>query len=352
MPSPTWPNTQSRASGARSATTWRARATASSSTVPGRVTSYLWGGPRRVIAGFCSSRRRQSAARPTASSASAVGPRSPAAARNAASRSAAPGAPGHLQQEGDGGLGSEDRVETGEGHPVGQHHLGRLQVGQAPPSLTDEDDGGPQVVQPHESDRGVLGRGDQPEADGGDHTERALGPAEEAGQVEAGVVLHQAAEVADHVPGAEHRLDAEQVATRHAVAKDVVAAGVGGDRAADRGRVPRAEVHRVAPARRPSGLLHRGQRGPGTGGDLTGVAVDVRRPPCGWWRGPARRRGARRRRRARCCHPGGRWPSGFAGTRRRRPRPPRRSPGGPGRRPDRGSGRCCPPRGRAGCRGR
>ncbi|HMS79747.1 MAG TPA: thymidine phosphorylase [Burkholderiaceae bacterium] len=95
-------------------------------------------------------------------------------------------------------------------------------------------------VESHQRGHRVIGRVDQAEARCGDHTERALAAAQQPGQVAAGVVLHQAGETADHVAGAEHRFDTDQLLASAPVTQQVDAAGVGGDRPADRGTPPSA----------------------------------------------------------------------------------------------------------------
>ena len=78
-----------------------------------------------------------------------------------------------------------------------------------------------------------------------------------------------------HVAGAEHGLDAAQLGPRVAVAQDPEAPGIGGDRPADRRRVPAGQVHAVGPARRPRACLEVAHGDPRPGRDLAGCGVDL-----------------------------------------------------------------------------
>ncbi len=69
-------------------------------------------------------------------------------------------------------------------------------------------------------------------------------------EVEAGVVLLETVEPADHTTVGQHRLDADELAARRSVAQHVHTARVGRDRPADRRDVARAEIDAVLPTRR------------------------------------------------------------------------------------------------------
>ena len=116
----------------------------------------------------------------------------------------------------------------------------------------------------------------QPEHHAGDDAERALRADEHLRPVVAGVVLQHLVERAHHAPVGEHHLEAEHVAPRHAVAQHLVAAGVGGDVAADGAGAARAEVDAAEEAGLVGGRLDEVQRRAGERGQR---AARARRPP-------------------------------------------------------------------------
>ncbi|KQY26475.1 hypothetical protein ASD38_19730 [Caulobacter sp. Root487D2Y] len=130
-------------------------------------------------------------------------------------------------------------VETGPHHLEGRQQAAEISL-QTPQQLRqrrkalDADDGG--VL----ADR----RGAQAQHRAGDHPQGAFRADEQLLEVVAGVVLDQRAHGLDHRPVGEHGLQAQDHVAHHAVAQDAVAARVGGDRAADRGRTTRAEIQR------------------------------------------------------------------------------------------------------------
>ncbi len=110
----------------------------------------------------------------------------------------------------------------------------------------------PQRVQQRER---VLDRGEREQPDGADRQqrrepqagarddpERALAADEQPGEVIAGVVLQQPAQPPHRRPVGEHRLQAGDPGTRHAVPGRKRAAGVRRDHAADRRRAASGEV--------------------------------------------------------------------------------------------------------------
>ncbi len=99
------------------------------------------------------------------------------------------------------------------------------------------------------------GRANQAQAGRGDHAERALAPTEEPGQVIAGVVLDQTAQVRDDLPGPEHRRGPEKLGPGVAVAQHTDPAGIGRDRPTQGGAPSAGDVDPVGPAGRRGGVL-------------------------------------------------------------------------------------------------
>ena len=90
----------------------------------------------------------------------------------------------------------------------------------------------------------VLGPGMEPEGGPGDQGQGALGSDDQLGEVVPAGRLHELAAGADHLTGAQHRLDAQHVVAGHAVLDRPHAAGVGGHVAPQAGRLLAGE-HRV-----------------------------------------------------------------------------------------------------------
>ena len=116
--------------------------------------------------------------------------------------------------------------------------------------LPDRVERGVDVVEREQRDNDVRRAGHEPEPRGGDHGERAFAPAEEPGEVVAGVVLLEPVEAADDAAVGEHGLDAEDLAAGRAVAQHVDTAGVGRDGAADGRGVAGRRGRRRSPSRR------------------------------------------------------------------------------------------------------
>ena len=113
------------------------------------------------------------------------------------------------------------------------------------------------------------------QADARDHRQGPLRAGQQAAEVVAGVVLRHPRQPSHDRAVGQDRLEAEQLAAHRPMAKDVGAAGVGGDHPADRGRVPRAEIHAHVPAGTPRDRLYRGQRGARANRDLARVGIDI-----------------------------------------------------------------------------
>ena len=193
---------------------------------------------------------------------------------------------GHLDQQDHRVAIGEGVGQTGDGaHQLEaglQHQLAGVEGGKRP---AEDDGGGHGVGRRVEGQQGggPFGGGwHQPEAGGGDDGQGPLAAAQQAGQVVAGGVLDQPAEVGDHRPGAEDGLHSQQLGPGVAVPEDVDAAGVSGHGAADGGRLAAGQVHPVGPAGGIGGGLQIGQGDAGPGGDLTGRLVhrpEVIEPP-------------------------------------------------------------------------
>ena len=129
----------------------------------------------------------------------------------------------------------------------------------------------------------------------GDECQRALRADDELGQVVPGGHLHDAAAGADDLARGEHRLEAEDVVTGHAVLHGPHPAGVGGDVAAEGRRVLAGE-HGVDEAVGGECLVELGEGDAGLhddevvlGVDLEhlGHAVERHHEPTGHWRARA-----------------------------------------------------------------
>ena len=170
----------------------------------------------------------------------------------------------------------------------------------------------------------LRGRGMQPQHGAGDDAQRALGADEELLQVIAGVVLHRLVERGDDRAVGQHHLQAEHQVARHAVADHPVAAGIGGEIAADLAAAAGAEIQAEIEPGVAGGLLRhlQGRAGPdGEGGRPRGPAPRRRTG------GPATARSGRargwRRRPARSCRPGAPRGCPACGRGRGSGRPPR-----------------------------
>ncbi|MCY1526134.1 hypothetical protein D9M68_611380 [compost metagenome] len=106
------------------------------------------------------------------------------------------------------------------------------------------------------------------------HAERAFAADKELAQVVAGVVLLHLVERADHGAIGEHRFQPEHLVAHHAVSDHAVAAGIGGDIAANLATAARAQVHRKKPVGGARGVLRGLQRGAGQHGHGAGLRVD------------------------------------------------------------------------------
>ncbi len=130
------------------------------------------------------------------------------------------------------------------------------------------------VADADEGDGGRRDRSYQAQPHGRDDAEGPLAADEQPGEVVAGVVLRQPAEVADHRAVGQHRLDPHHLRPRHAVHAHPDPARVRADRAADGRAVAGREVDAVLPA----GGLHVpvqvGEDDAGTRRDLAGEVVD------------------------------------------------------------------------------
>ena len=88
----------------------------------------------------------------------------------------------------------------------------------------------------------AAGHGLQAENSPGDDSERTFGPDEELFQVVAGVILHDGVHGGDDRAVGQDSLQAEHQVSRHAVADDAVAAGIGGNESADSGGAARSKI--------------------------------------------------------------------------------------------------------------
>ncbi len=114
----------------------------------------------------------------------------------------------------------------------------------------------------------------QAEARRGHDRERSLAPAQQARQIESGVVLLQPVEASDHPTVGEHRLDTDELAARRSVAQYVYATRVRGHGPADRRHIARAEIDSVLPARIARLCLQARERHARLRGDLARARVD------------------------------------------------------------------------------
>ncbi len=100
----------------------------------------------------------------------------------------------------------------------------------------------------------------------GDHPQCALRADEQLLQIIPGVVLQQLVQRPDDRPIRQHDLEPQDVLPRHAVADHRVAAGIGGNIAADRARAARTQVDREQQVGRLRCLLDGGKRRAGQHG--------------------------------------------------------------------------------------
>ncbi len=111
--------------------------------------------------------------------------------------------------------------------------------------------------------------------DGARHdAEGALAADQELRPVEAGIVLVERRDAADHRAVGQHRLEPQDEAAGHAVAQNVRAAGIGRDDTADGGRAAGAEGDGQVAADRAQGIAHGVDDGAGLDGDAETDAVD------------------------------------------------------------------------------
>ena len=118
-----------------------------------------------------------------------------------------------------------------------------------------------EAIQPHKPRAHAVHARPEPQHGAGDHAQRALAADKQLLEVVAGVVFQHAVHRREHRGVGEHGFEAEHLLAHHAVADHRIAAGVGGDRAADRSGPARAEVQREGETFRLRPLLHGLQHG-------------------------------------------------------------------------------------------
>ena len=252
LPSPRWPNRWT--SGTRRQRRRRPPPRTRPASAGGSVTSSLCGDAGWLIASVTRSRRSPEALRgrrarpPTATVADVAGPRAAPARASGRPVCRRPRRAGRRRRRGRRPAGDVER-RGHEAQPASRpRSTASMRVGEAgaPPRPVATASAASAAARPATDDR--LGhRGDQPEPHRGHDGERALAPGQEAGQVVAGVVLHQAVEVAHDAAVGQHGLDAQHLGRMRAPPHDVEPAGVGGHHPADGGRVAGAEVDAEGP---------------------------------------------------------------------------------------------------------
>ena len=161
-----------------------------------------------------------------------------------------------------------------QGQPVGKEQLGGLQGAEPGLELGKRLKGRTRGLQREQGHGSVSKQRPQPDPDGRDHRERPLGPGEQPDQVVAGVLLGQRLQPRQGRAVRKHRLQAHDLLAHGAVSQDALAARVGGDQPADRGRVPRREVDTEVQPHRANRLLQGGERHAGAHGDLACHRID------------------------------------------------------------------------------
>ena len=111
----------------------------------------------------------------------------------------------------------------------------------------------------------------------GDDAERALGPDKEMLQIIAGVVLDQLVEAGHDRAVGQYHFETEHEFARHAIADHAIAAGIGGEIAADRARSARTEIEREKHAAFVGRLLNGLERGSGAHRHGGACRIDRRR---------------------------------------------------------------------------
>lgn len=170
-----------------------------------------------------------------------------------------------------GGVGDlDDAVDRNIGQKLeGRDQTGRMDVGQLEQR--------PQRVEPGDrsEERSFMGRGwDQLQDRGGDDAKRSFAANKEVLEVVTGGVLHQRPPAVPHRAVGEYRLDTHDVVAHVAVTNDVVAARVGGDRAADGRGAAGAPVGGELAAGGMGGVLDCLDGDASLGGDRPAVGVD------------------------------------------------------------------------------
>ena len=185
---------------------------------------------------------------------------------------------GAVQQQVAGGLGAERGgqapVLPNDPQTVGVEHLGGGQARYRRPDRGQHPLRRGGVGHAQHGGHAMTAGGHQAQPHCGQHGQCALAADQGADQVVAGAVLGQSGHAVQHPPVGEHRLEPGHLGPHRTPAQHPQAAGVGGDHAADRGRVPGGEVHGEVQPDGPRVPLHRGQRRAGADGHLSGKAVD------------------------------------------------------------------------------
>ena len=112
-------------------------------------------------------------------------------------------------------------------------------------------------------------------AHAGDDPERPLGADEQVREAVSGVVLREAREPRDDRAVGEHGFEPRHPGSRGPVPQRPRTAGIAGDDAADRARVPRREIESGVVVRRTSRRLQRGEGRPGADRHLSERLIDL-----------------------------------------------------------------------------